>query len=291
VAGDASVTAKQLLADLRARGEPVALGEVAARLLAAAAPLEPRLARPIVAAALGRPGATLPDPLPPEALEPLPPGGADPTPLERAAFAVVDLETTGLSTEHAAIIEIGAVRIEGLRVRDCFETLVDPRRPLSPAITRLTGIDDAMLAGAPTGGDALRSFRTWLDRTPGAVFVAHNARFDAGFVRRGFSACALPPLDEPTLCTRLLARRLAPELRRFGLDRVAEGFGLRFRARHRALGDAEVTAEALLQLLERAREGELRTLGDLVRLQAAPPPKLPRHRAQAAVASRRSGNA
>ncbi|MBW2237215.1 MAG: hypothetical protein JRG85_17715, partial [Deltaproteobacteria bacterium] len=67
MAGDASVTAKQVLADLRARGEPVALGEVAARLLAAAVPLEPRLARPIVAAALGRPGAALPDPLPPEA--------------------------------------------------------------------------------------------------------------------------------------------------------------------------------------------------------------------------------
>jgi DNA polymerase-3 subunit epsilon len=284
------VTPQQVLADLRARGEPVALGEVAARLTAAAAPLEPGLAMPIVAAALGRPGAALPDPLPAEALEPLPPGGADPRLLERATFAVVDLETTGLSSERAAIIEIGAVRIEGLRVRDQFESLIDPRRPLPAAITRLTGIDDAMLSGAPTGGDALRRFRAWLDRTPGAVFVAHNARFDAGFLRRGLRACALPPLDGPTLCTRLLARRLAPELRRFGLDRVAEGFGLRFRARHRALGDAEVTAEALLHLLERAREASLRTLGDLVRLQAAPPPKLPR-RAQAAAASRRSGNA
>jgi DNA polymerase-3 subunit epsilon len=74
------------------------------------------------------------------------------------------------------------------------------------------------------------------------------------------------------LCTRRLARRVAPELRRFGLDQLAAGFGIRNRARHRAMGDAEATAEALLVLLERARERHgVRTLADLVRLEAGPP--------------------
>lgn len=207
---------------------------------------------------------------------PLPPGGDDGTPLRNAAFSVVDLETTGLSPAKASIIEIGAVRIEGLRVTTRFESLVDPRRPLSAKITRLTGITDAMLVGAPSGGAAMRRFRQWLGDGPGAAFVAHHARFDEGFVRRGLARSGLPPLAGPVLCTRLLARRLAPELRRFGLDQLAQGFGIRFSARHRALGDAEATAAALLHLVRRAkRDHGVETLGDLVRLQAAPPPTRP----------------
>jgi DNA polymerase III epsilon subunit family exonuclease len=207
----------------------------------------------------------------------LPRGGDDRTPLRSAAFSVVDLETTGLSPAKATIIEIGAVRIEGLRVTTRFESLVDPRRPLSPKISRLTGITDAMLAGAPSGGEALRRFRQWMGDGPGGAFVAHHARFDEGFVRRGLARSGLRPLIGPVLCTRLLARRLAPELRRFGLDHLAEGFGIRFSARHRALGDAEATAAALLHLVGRAqRDHAVETLGDLVRLQAAPPPKRPR---------------
>ncbi len=196
--------------------------------------------------------------------------------LERVAFCVVDLETTGLSPTRASIIEIGGVRIEGLEIRDRFETLVDPGAPVPSTITRLTGIRDGMLAGAPDADAALRGLRDWLDRTPGGCFTAHNARFDAGFVGRGFAAAGLAPLAEPVLCTRLLARRLLPELRRFGLEAVADGLGLRFRARHRALGDAEVTAQALLQLLERARRHGVETLAQLVELQAKRPPRLPR---------------
>jgi DNA polymerase-3 subunit epsilon len=154
---------------------------------------------------------------------------------------------------------------------------VDPRRPLPPKITRLTGITDAMLAGAPHGAAALGRFRSWLGDGPGAAFVAHHARFDEGFVRRGLARSGQRPLAGPVLCTRLLARRLAPELRRFGLDQLAERFGIRFSARHRALGDAEAAAAALLHLVGRAqRDHGVKTLGDLVRLQAAPPPRRPR---------------
>jgi DNA polymerase-3 subunit epsilon len=263
----------RVLEDLRVRGEPVALCELAARLVASPSPLDPRLARPIVAAALALAPASLPDPIPAAALVAPPDGACDETPLERAAFAVVDLETTGLSPLRAAIIEIGAVRVSALRVAGRFETLVHPGRPVPRGITALTGIDDRMLAGAPSAPAALLALRRWLDAEPDAPFVAHNAGFDASFVGRGFRRWGLAPLG-PVLCTRRLARRVVPELRRFGLDQLASGFGIRNRARHRALGDALATAEALLHLLQRARERHaVRTLGDLVRLEAGPPPR------------------
>lgn len=269
----------RLLEALRARGEPVPLAELAARLVAAPRPLDPGIARRIVAVALGRPEPSLPDPLPADALRPPAAAEADPTPLERAAFAVVDLETTGLSPRRATIIEIGAVRVAGLRLAERFETLVDPRQPLPRAITALTGIHDAMLVAAPPLGDALRSFRRWLAAAPRAPLVAHNAPFDAGFLRRGFAGCGLPDLGVPILCTRKLARRLVPELRRSGLDRLTSALGVRNRARHRALGDAEATAEALLHLLERARaEHAVRSVGDLLALQERPPPPRSRGR-------------
>jgi DNA polymerase-3 subunit epsilon len=262
----------QVFEALRARGEPVSLSELAARLVASPAPVAPALARRIVAAALARPAPELPDPLPAESLALLPPGADDATPLEQASFAVVDLETTGLSPNRSAIIEIGAVRVSGLRLSDRFETLVNPARELPAEITALTGIAPSMLVAAPRSGEALARFRAWLDAVPGAPFVAHNARFDEGFVRRGFARFGLGPLATPVLCTRKLARRLAPELRRFGLGTLAAAFGIRNPARHRALGDAQATAEALVQLLERARERHrLTTVGELLAFQELPP--------------------
>lgn len=261
----------RLLEGLRAAGRPVPLDELAARIVASPAGRLPGpLARRVVGAVLGRPAHALPDPLD-AALLGVPAQDAA-APLERAAFAVVDLETTGLSPRRAAILEIGAVRVEGLRLTSRFETLVRPDRPVPPAITALTGIDTAMVASAPPPGEALRGLRAWLGAAPGAPFVAHNARFDEGFVRRGLARHGLGALEIPVLCTCKLARRLAPELGRFGLDRLAAGLGIRVTRRHRALGDAEATAEALLHLLERARESfGARTVADLLRLQKASP--------------------
>jgi len=259
-----------LLGALRSAGAPVALGELAARMVASPVALPQALARRIVAGALGLSPAALPDPVDPELL-----GTRDQTPdvaLERAVFAVVDLETTGLSSRRAGILEIGAVRVEALRIVSRFETLVRPDGPVPPGITALTGITGAMVAGAPAPGEALRRLRHWLDETPGAPFVAHNARFDEGFVRQGLARHGLGALAGPVLCTCKLARRLAPELGSFGLDRVAAGLGIRIAARHRALGDAEATAEALLHLVERARRDRgARSVADLLEIQRRSP--------------------
>jgi len=245
---------------------------VARALLACAVAPPPEVARRIVAAALGRSAHDLPDRLAPADLDPRTPAPAwASTPLERAEFHVVDLETTGLS-RSCEILEIGAVHVAAGRRVSHFFTLVRPSGPVPAKITALTGIDDASVREAPPASECLGRFRTWLDRSPGAPFVAHNAPFDAGFVGRGFARYGLRPLDVPVLCTRKLARRALPALGGFGLDRVCEHLGIRNSARHRAAGDAAATAELLLALLDRARtRHRLETLGDLDQLLRSPP--------------------
>ncbi len=251
------------------------MAHVARALLAASsAPPEP-LARQIVGAALGRPPSAVPAWLQAEDLtveSPEPDWRS--TPLARAEFHVVDLETTGLSRQ-CDILEIGAVHLAAGRRVSQFFSLVRPASGRVPVkITALTGIDDSLVRDAPPQGDCLRRFRAWLDRSPGAVFVAHNAPFDSGFVRRGFARYGLPTLAAPVLCTRKLGRRAVPELLRYDLDRLCGHFGIDNGARHRATGDASATADLLLAMLERL-PGEVATLGDLFDRLAAPPPPRP----------------
>ena len=264
---------------LREADEPVGLVEFAQRLLAVEAPIDPALARRVVALALDRSPGSLPERIGPRDLRPDTERELAEQPIEAADFVVVDLETTGFRAASAAILEIGAVRVSALRVADRFETLVRPPGELPPAIVALTGIHDAMVAEAPTRKRALRTFRKWLDRTPTAPFVAHNASFDHGFVTHALEQCALPPYVGPALCTRKLARRLLPELGRYSLDHLCAHFGISNRARHRALGDADATANALIDLLHLAlTRFELRTVGDLIDLERRPPGKRKRRR-------------
>jgi DNA polymerase III epsilon subunit family exonuclease len=258
----------------RDRGKAVDLAELAQHLLAAETAIDPALARRIVGLALDRAPQSLPDRLGPNDLRP----GAEFELADRkiaaADFVVVDLETTGLDVSGASILEIGAVWVSQLRIVDRFETLLRPAGKLRRAIVALTGISDAMVAEAPTEKRALRSFARWLDRIPTAPFVAHNASFDHGFVSRALDTCGLPPYRGPVLCTRKLARRLIPELGRYNLDHLCAHFGISNRARHRALGDAEATARALLDLLGIAQSRfELSNLGELVDFQRRAPAK------------------
>ena len=193
----------------------------------------------------------------------------DPTeqlPLEAARYVVVDLETTGLRPGRAAICEIGAVRLEGLTHAGTFQTLVDPGVPLPPVVTSLTGIEDRDLAGAPSPVLAVQRF---LDFASGAVLVAHNARFDIGFLDREVELVegrrlAAPVIDTVGLARRLLAGRVA----RASLSSLSHFFGTSTRPCHRALPDAEATAEILLRLIGLAQERGARTVADLGRLAA-----------------------
>ena len=128
----------------------------------------------------------------------------------------VDLETSGANFANDRIIEIGLVEVDAEGVRE-WSVLVDPETPISAFITGLTGIDDAMLSGAAT-------FRqlapTLLDRLSGRLFIAHNARFDYGFLQREFKRLGLD-FRAPALCTVKLSRKLFPEHHRHSLDTVS----------------------------------------------------------------------
>jgi DNA polymerase-3 subunit epsilon len=168
-------------------------------------------------------------------------------PLSETTFVVCDLETTGMAASAAGIIEIGAARVRGGQVVGEFQQLVNPGTWLPPFITRLTGIEDAMLAGQPPIAQVWPRFVDFLGTD---VLVAHNARFDLAFLNAAAAAYSGRPLSNSTLCTLKLARRLLPAVKRRGLDALASHFALPVHDRHRALGDVRITVEVLFHLLE-----------------------------------------
>ncbi len=184
--------------------------------------------------------------------------------LDAAEFAVVDIETTGGSAIAGGITEIGAVRLRGGRVEAEFQQLVNPGIPIAPFVTRLTGITDAMLVDQPPIAEVLPRF---LEFVGDRILVAHNARFDLAFLNAAMRRHVGWPLAQPHLCTIRLARRLIPGLRRCSLDALAAHFGLFPRDRHRALGDARITADLLCCLMEQARARGVRRLDQLLGLQ------------------------
>ncbi len=189
------------------------------------------------------------------------------TPLARLALVVFDTETTGLSPARDEIVQIGAVRVVGARLveGEAFETLVDPGRPIPAASTRVHGLDDAAVAGAPSIAEAGRALHRFAE---GAVLVAHNAPFDLAFLRRhqGAMGCAF---DHPVLDTVLLSAAVFGEAVPHTLDAIAErlGVGLDPARRHTAMGDAVATAEVLLHLMPVLEAAGVRTLGEAVEAQ------------------------
>ena len=152
----------------------------------------------------------------------------------------VDLETTGGNAAHHRIIEIGIVRLREGAVTEEWSTLVNPGCLIPPYIESFTGISNDMVASAPRFEDIGRMVLEKLKPTgTSPVFVAHNARFDYGFLRAEFRRAELP-FSAAVLCTVKLSRRLFPVELRHNLDAVMERHGLACSARHRALGDARV---------------------------------------------------
>jgi DNA polymerase-3 subunit epsilon len=162
-------------------------------------------------------------------------------------IACVDLETTGGHAARDRVIEAGIVVIEGGAVVEEYATLVNPGVRIPYAIQQFTGISDAMVADAPPFervADAIAS------RLEGRLFVAHNARFDYGFLRSEFRRLERR-FRAPVLCTVRLSRALTPAERGHNLDAVMARHGIACEARHRALGDARVLAEFLRIARER----------------------------------------
>jgi DNA polymerase III epsilon subunit family exonuclease len=183
--------------------------------------------------------------------------------LAREVFVVVDVETTGFSPPADRVIEVAAVKVSNGEILDQFSTLTNPCRPVPGQITGLTGITHSMVAEAPTFRQVAQDF---LDFLGNAVFVAHNAPFDWRFIQSEISLATGRKLLNQRLCTMRLAKKLCRELSRCNLDHLACFFNLDFgENRHRALGDARVTAEILLILLDRARENGIENLPALIK--------------------------
>lgn len=147
----------------------------------------------------------------------------------------VDLETTGATAATDRITEIGIVEVSAEGVSE-WSSLVNPGVPISSFIERLTGISDAMVAGAPTFAALAEEV---LARLQGRLFVAHNARFDYGFLRSEFKRAGYD-FRATVLCTVKLSRKLFPQHFKHSLDTLIERYGLSAAGRHRALADAQL---------------------------------------------------
>ncbi len=152
---------------------------------------------------------------------------------QRLAF--IDLETTGANPVRDRITEIGVVEVDGDRVTT-WNTLVNPGRPIPEFIQQLTGIRNEMVAGAPTFAEVAGELAA---RLQGRLFVAHNARFDYGFVKNEYQRLG-ERFRADVLCTVRLSRRLFPQFPRHNLDSLIVRHGLQPHDRHRALADADL---------------------------------------------------
>ncbi len=222
-------------------------------------------------------------------------------------YVVFDIETTGLSKEKEMITEIGAVKVADGKIIDRFSIFVNPQRPISAEITKLTGITDDMVKDAPTIENVLPEFLKFCEDT---VLVAHNASFDTGFIRIAaeraglgelhhtivdtleLARALLPELNKHKLdivCEHLgvtlngiaaeraglgelhhtivdtleLARALLPELNKHKLDIVCEHLGVTLNGHHRAVNDAEATAEVFIKFLDMLAEKKIFTLDEI----------------------------
>jgi DNA polymerase-3 subunit epsilon len=187
-------------------------------------------------------------------------------------LAVVDLETTGGEPAWDRITEIGVIEVDGFEVSSEWSTLVNPGAAIPAPIQALTGITNEMVAAAPSFAELAAGL---YERLAGRLFVAHNARFDYGFLRREFERAGLKFLAK-TLCTVRLSRRLYPEHAGHSLDSLIGRHGIECSERHRALPDADAVWQFLRMAAREHGEEVLAVAARQVARQPALPPHIDR---------------
>ncbi|MCM1145188.1 MAG: PolC-type DNA polymerase III [Blautia sp.] len=174
-------------------------------------------------------------------------------------FVVFDIETTGFSPVHNKIIEIGAVKVSGGQITERFSTFVNPDVPIPFEIEKLTGIQDNMVVDAPHIDVALPQF---LEFCGDAVLVAHNASFDMGFIMENCDRLGIGH-DFTYVDTVGIARILLPGQAKHTLDAVAKTLGISLENHHRAVEDAEATAEIFVKFIPMLQKDSVNTLADI----------------------------
>lgn len=165
-------------------------------------------------------------------------------------YVVFDLETTGLNTNTDKIIEIGAVKIQNGKITDRYSTFVNPREHISEKISKLTGIYDDMVENYPEEGVILPEF---IDFIGDSVMVAHNAGFDTAFVKRFAKENGIL-LDNTIVDTVELGKTLMPNLTNYKLDTICDALEVSLENHHRAVDDAEATAECFIKFSHMLKE-------------------------------------
>ena len=174
-------------------------------------------------------------------------------------YVVFDIETTGFSPVTNRIIEIGAVKVENGQITDRFSAFVNPQVPIPFEIEKLTGIDDSMVLDAGTIEKVLPEF---LEFVGDAALVAHNANFDVSFIKENAKRQDIP-VDFTYVDTVGIARTLLTGQAKYTLDAVAKTLKISLENHHRAVDDAECTAEIFLKFIEMLKKEDVDTLEGL----------------------------
>jgi DNA polymerase-3 subunit epsilon len=154
-------------------------------------------------------------------------------------YAIIDIETTGGTAQREKITEIAIILHDGRQVIETYETLLNPERSIPLYITQMTGISDTMVRTAPKFYEVAKKI---VQMTEGAVFVAHNVRFDYSFVQEEFRRLGFT-FSRPQLCTVKLSRAAFPGLASYSLGNLIQHFNIQVSHRHRAMADAMATKE------------------------------------------------
>jgi DNA polymerase-3 subunit epsilon len=166
-------------------------------------------------------------------------------------FAIVDIETTGGHASANGITEIAIILHDGVRPVKTFHSLVNPGMPIPPYVSALTGIDDAMVAEAPSFGELAPHVAL---RLQGCVFVAHNVNFDYSFIRHHLLLAGID-FNARKLCTVRLSRKIMKGLPSYSLGNLCRSLDIAIKDRHRAMGDAEATMRLFERILKEDTEG------------------------------------
>ena len=160
-----------------------------------------------------------------------------------AKMVLFDCETTGGSAKYHRIIEVGLIVIENGKIVETWQSFCNPERPLPTTIQTLTGISPANLCGAPLFSDIADKLLRFLTER---VLVAHNARFDYGFLKAEFARAGMKYSTKP-LCSVKFSRLMYPQFPRHGLSQIIKRFNFDIKNRHRALDDAKVIYDFFLE--------------------------------------------
>ncbi|HSO85902.1 MAG TPA: 3'-5' exonuclease [Draconibacterium sp.] len=175
-------------------------------------------------------------------------------------FVIIDIETTGNNCKYSNITELAVYQHNGQKITNLYTTLINPGIDIPYYITTLTGIDNEMVKNAPKFHEVAKII---IELTAGRTFVAHNVKFDYGFIREEFSRLGYD-FNLTTLCTVQLARKLLPGHSSYSLGKLCSDLGIEINGRHRAPGDALATVklfELLLQknaLIENSKNGNFK---------------------------------